>query len=208
MTSHRAHSTTSTGFTLLEVMLVLVIMGIAASIVVFNFGGKNRTDEVKKQSQRFEVVFNMASDFAVLNQQILGLRVEPEKNTYHFLRLDDEQQWQLVDDDPTLAEFTLPEELSIELKLEDLPWDTEDNLFDNKVFDEGLSVSKDSVEIGKEEDKKPKPPQVLILSSGEITPFSLVFAFEAKFGAEQSVYFRINGEDSIPLTREGPLDAP
>lgn len=189
-------------------MLVLVIMGLAAGAIVFNYGGKNSLDELKKQSQRFEVVFNMASDFAVLNQLTLGLRVESEKNTYHFLRLDEQQQWQLLGDDPTFSSYQLPEEFALELKLEDLPWDTDNNLFDNKVFDEELSVSKDGVEIGKEEEKKPEPPQVFILSSGDITPFSLLFSFEPKFGNEQPAYFRINGEDSIPLTREGPLDAP
>lgn len=208
MTTYRRNYLRALGFTLLEVMLVLVIMGLAAGAIVFNYGGKDRADEVKKHSQRFAVVFNMASDFAVLNQQTLGLRVEAEKNTYHFLHLDDEQEWQLVTEDPTFAEFTLPAEIVLELKLEDLPWDTDDSLFDNQVFDEELSVSKDRVEIGDEEEKKAKPPQVLILSSGEITPFSLLFAFEPGFGAEQAVYFRINGEDSIPLTREGPLDAP
>ena len=197
-----------TGFTLLEVMLVLVIMGLAASAIVFSFGGQDRIEQVKKQSQRFEVVFNMASDFAVLNQQTLGLRIDEEKNTYHFLRLDDEQQWQLLEDDPTFARHELPEDFSFELTLDDLPWQTEDSLFDTEVFDEKLSVSNDGVEIGKEEDKKPEPPQVFILSSGDITPFSLLFSFKPSFGSEQPVYFRINGDDSIPLKREGPLDAP
>ena len=197
-----------TGFTLLEVMLVLVIMGLAASAIVFGFGGQDRVEQVKKQSQRFEVVFNMASDFAVLNQQTLGLRIEAEKNTYHFLRLDDQQQWQILEGDPTFASYELPEDFSLELTLDDLPWQTEDSLFDTEVFDEKLSVSSDGVEIGKEEDKKPEPPQVFILSSGEITPFSVLFSFSPSFGSEPPVYFRINGDDSIPLQREGPLDAP
>ncbi|WP_340678370.1 type II secretion system minor pseudopilin GspH [Paraglaciecola sp.] len=196
------------GFTLLEVMLVLVIMGLAASAIVFGYGGQDRVEEVKKQSQRFEVVFNMASDFAVLNQQTLGLRIEAEKNTYHFLILDDEQQWQMLEGDPTLASYDLPEDFALELNLDDLPWQTDDSLFDTDVFDEKLSVSEDGVEIGKEEEKKLEPPQVLILSSGEITPFSLLFSYLPSFGSEQPVYFRINGEDYVPLTREGPLDAP
>ncbi|MDP5030412.1 MAG: type II secretion system minor pseudopilin GspH [Paraglaciecola sp.] len=208
MTAFRPTHTAFRGFSLLEVMLVLVIMGLAASAIVFNFSGKSRVDEVKKLSQRFEVVFNMASDFAVLNQQTLGLRVEADKNEYHFLRLDDQQQWQILDGDPTFSTFTLPEEFVVELKLDDLPWDSDDSLFDNQVFDEELSVSTDGVEIGDEEEKKPEPPQVLILSSGEITPFSMLFSFEPEFGNESPAYFRVNGEDSIPLTREGPLDAP
>jgi general secretion pathway protein H len=208
MTYSQHNLVKQSGFTLLEVMLVLVIMGLAASAIVFSFGGQDRVEQVKKQSQRFEVVFNMASDFAVLNQQTLGLRIDEEKNTYHFLRLDDEQQWQLLADDPTFARHELPEDFSLELTLDDLPWQTEDSLFDTEVFDEKLSVSNDRVEIGKEEDKKPEPPQVFILSSGDITPFSLLFSFKPSFGSEPPVYFRINGDDSIPLKREGPLDAP
>lgn len=204
MLKHHKHA----GFTLLEVMLVLVIMGLAASAIVFGFGGQDRVEQTKKQSQRFEVVFNMASDFAVLNQQTLGLRIEAEKNTYHFLVLDDEQQWQMFEADPTFAAYELPEDFSLELNLDDLPWDTEDSLFDDKVFDEQLSVSNEGVEIGKEEEKRPEPPQVFIMSSGDITPFSLLFGYVPSFGSEQAVYFRINGEDAIPLKREGPLDAP
>lgn len=196
------------GFTLLEVMLVLVIMGLAASAIVFGFGGKNRQEEVKKQSQRFEVVFNMASDFAVLNQQTLGLRVESDNNEYHFLRLDEEQNWQLITEDEIFSTYALPENFSLSLQLDDLPWDTQDSLFEGSLFDEELSVSSEGVEIGKEEEKKPEPPQVFILSSGDITPFSLLFGYEPEFGSETAVYYRLNGEDSVPLTREGPLDAP
>lgn len=198
----------NSGFTLLEVMLVLVIMGLAATAIVFNFAGKDLPDELKKQSQRFEVVFNMASDFAVLNQQTLGLRINTDKNEYHFLRLDENQQWQILKEDTTFSSFTLPEEFGIELNLDDLPWESDNSLFDDKLFDEELSVSSDGVEIGKEEEKAPDPPQVFILPSGDITPFSATFSYEPSFNNERAVYFRINGEDSIPLTREGPLDAP
>jgi general secretion pathway protein H len=196
------------GFTLLEVMMVLVIMGIAASAIVFNAAGKNTSAELQKQSQRFEVVFNMVADYAILNQQTLGLRVEPEKNSYHFLRLDDKQEWQLMPDDPLFADHALPEDFTLALNLEDLPWDTEENLFNNDVFNERLSVSEAGVQIGEEEAKKPDPPQILILPSGDITPFSMLFAFEPPFGSQEPVYFRINGEDSTPLSHEGPLDVP
>lgn len=208
MTQIRANSAHSDGFTLLEVMLVLVIIGLAASAIVFGFGGHDRVEQVNKQSQRFAVVFNMASDFAVLNQQTLGLRIESEKNSYHFLRLDDEQQWQLLEGEPAFTAHQLPEDFALELNLDDLPWQTEDRLFDDELFDEKLSVSDDGVEIGDEEQQRPEPPQVFILSSGDITPFSVLFSFVPNFGSEQPVYFRVNGDDSIPLTREGPLDAP
>ena len=75
----------SRGFTLLEVMLVLVIMGLLAGTVVFNISGQSGQDRLKKQVQRFQVVFSMASDYAVLNQQQLGLRIDSDKNQYSFM---------------------------------------------------------------------------------------------------------------------------
>ena len=198
------------GFTLLEVMLVLLIMGLAASTLVYNFSGQDPQEQLRQQSQRFEVVFNMASDYAILNQQTLGLRVEDgkDKNSYHFLRLDEQQQWQLIEGDATFATHKVPSDYRLKLQLDDLPWDNSDSFFDNKVFDEELSVSSDGVQIGKEEEKRPEPPQVLILPSGDISSFSLLFSYIPEFGSVEPVYYRVNGQDAAPLSREGPLDAP
>ncbi|GAC17921.1 type II secretion system minor pseudopilin GspH [Paraglaciecola arctica] len=196
------------GFTLIEVMVVLLIMGLATGTVMLSYSGESGQDLLKKQTQRLQVVFNMASDYAVLNQKQLGLRVEDKNRSYYFMYLDEEQEWQKLELDKTFAEHQLPKSFNLELSLTDLPWETEDSLFSSEVFDEGLSVSDDGVEIGKEEDKKLDPPQIFIFSSGEITPFSITLAYEPEFSNEQPSYFRVNGQDSTPLTTEGPLDAP
>ncbi|MFQ3196366.1 MAG: general secretion pathway protein H [Paraglaciecola sp.] len=198
----------SRGFTLIEVMLVLAIMGMVVSTVVFNVSGQSGEDRLKKQVQRFQVVFSMAGDFAVLNQRQLGLRVEQEKQQYAFMVLDDDQQWQELSIDKVFSSYTLPEEFSFALELNDLPWDTDDSLFNEGSFDAQLSVSDEGVSIGEEdeEQKKLPPPQVLLLSSGDITPFSVTFTYEPDFGDERVTHFRINGQDSLPLIREGPLD--
>jgi general secretion pathway protein H len=196
------------GFTLLEVMLVLLIMGLATGAVVLSYTGESGRDLLKKQTQRFQVVFNMASDYAVLNQRQLGLRVEDDNNSYFFMYLDETQKWQKLEFDNTFAEHQLPELFSLELFLTGLPWETDKSLFSSGVFDEELSVSNDAVEIGNEEEKELEPPQVFIFSSGEITPFSVTLAYEPEFSNELSSYYRINGQDNAPLTTEGPLDAP
>jgi general secretion pathway protein H len=122
--------------------------------------------------------------------------------------LDEEQEWQKLELDTTFGKHQLPERFSLELSLTDLPWEIEESLFSSGVFDEELSVSSDGVEIGNEEEKKLDPPQIFIFSSGEITPFSITLAYEPQFSNELPTYFRINGQDSTPLTTEGPLDAP
>lgn len=58
------------GFTLLEVMLVLLLMGLAAGYVMFNAFGASKSDLLKTQAQRLQVIVDMASDFAVLNQEV------------------------------------------------------------------------------------------------------------------------------------------
>ncbi|WP_334014007.1 type II secretion system minor pseudopilin GspH [Alteromonas sp. S167] len=194
------------GFTLLEVMLVLLLIGLAAGFVMFNAFGASKSDLLKSQAQRLQVIVDMASDFAVLNQQQLGVRFEQQKNEYYFVYLDDEDEWQRIEED-IYSTYTLPEPFTYELNLDDLPWDVEDRLFDRELFDENLSVSDAGVEIGNEEEKKLPPPQILIMSSGEITPFVLSFNYEGDDG-EEPVYYSLQNQELPPLTLEGPLESP
>lgn len=203
------HSRYQQGFTLLEVMLVLLLMGLVVGTVSFTSLSSSKEAELEEQARRFQVVVDMVSDYAVLNQVQIGLRVETtdaEENGYYFVTLDEEQKWQRFEPERLFTPVQLEEHFSLELQLDDLPWQQEDNLFDTRVFDETLSVSEDSVEIGDEEEQLP-PPQILILSSGEITPFSLTFSFEPSFGNEAPVHFQVMAEDMPPLTITEPLDS-
>lgn len=192
------------GFTLLEVMLVLLLMGLMVGTVSLTFFNSSVQDKLEEQARRFQVVFDMASDFAVLNQLELGLRIDD--NQYQFLVLDDDQKWQYFTADKLFAPHPLPDDFSLELQLEDLPWQEEDSLFSDELFDERLSVSAEGVEIGREEDKPIPPPQVLVLSSGEFTPFQLWFKYEPTLGNDDPVYFRVEGEDMPPLRLSEALD--
>ncbi|MCY7295668.1 type II secretion system protein GspH [Alteromonas sp. a30] len=188
-------------------MLVITLMALFVSFVVVNIGGRSQAELLEKEARRFQVVVDMASDMAILNQQQLGLRIEEDKQLYQFMYLDQEQKWQLFSGDKILKETELSEPFTLELVLDGLPWQGDDNLFDQDVFDEELSISDEGVEIGNEEEKKLPPPQILIFSSGEITPFSLVFKFEPDFSDEPITYFKVNGIDETPLELEGPLDS-
>ena len=198
---------TDAGFTLLEVMLVLLIIGIAVSVVMYNAFSASKQDHLEEQVRRFQVVFDMASDFAVLNQLQMGVRVEQEEAQYYFVYLDEEDNWQPLEMQDAFAKHTLPEEFDLEITLDDLPWEEPDSLFDDSIFDETLSLDNDRVSIGDEEEEPPPPPQIILLSSGDITSFQLVFKYEPNFGNEDPVYFRLDGQESVPLTRVGPLDS-
>lgn len=195
------------GFSLIEIMVVLVIIGTMAMLVVVNFTPAKDDEQLSKEAQRFQQVFDLAVDYAVLNQKQLGLRIEPDNNLYLFLVLDEEQKWQTITSQSLFAARELEQDLGLELQLDGLPWINEDTMFDRSLFDEGLSVSDDETSIGDEEELAQEPPQVFIFSSGEFTPFSLIFKFEPQFSDADVAYFKVNGIDFPPLELEGPLDA-
>ncbi|MEP4890844.1 MAG: type II secretion system minor pseudopilin GspH [Aliiglaciecola sp.] len=196
------------GFTLIEIMAVLAIMGIVISVISFNNFAPTPSEELEKQAKRFQIVVDMASDFAVLNQQEIGIRIEPETAEYIFMWLDDEQNWQLLEGQQAFGRYQLPEPYSLELELDDLPWVEESNLFSDGIFDESLSFDEDRVDIGnEEEEKKLPPPQIMLLSSGDVTPFSLTMMYEPDFSNDDPVYFKLNSYDTVPIERLGPLDS-
>ncbi|WP_332308863.1 type II secretion system minor pseudopilin GspH [Salinimonas marina] len=85
------------GFTLLEVMLVLLLMGLATSVVIFNGFSTDKTEQLEQQARRFQVLTDMASDYAVMNQQQLGIRIDPQANGYFFMALDEDNRWQQLE---------------------------------------------------------------------------------------------------------------
>jgi general secretion pathway protein H len=196
------------GFTLLEIMLVLLIMGMITGYVLINAFSVSQADRLKEQARRLQVIVDMASDYAVLNQLQLGIRVEEKDNSYFFMYLDESERWQPINDSPIYDEQVLPEEFELALRLDGLPWLESEQLFDREIFDEEMSLDDARTNIGNEEEKLLPPPQILIMSSGEITPFSLGFMYEPRFGGDEPVYFYVNNEDLPPLAVDGPLAEP
>lgn len=201
-------STTKTkGFTLLEVLVVIALIGLIVSVVQFNFSGKRPEDTLKKSSYQFAALFDNAANYGLLNNIELGLYVD--KSSYRFLGYDG-NKWSEIAQQDWLATQELPEGVTLTLTLDDLPIE-EPLLFDSSVFkvqnEEYLSY-KTVDEIKEAEQEKQRLPQVYILSGGDITPFSLTFHFTE----EASLYddlselgYRVTGLYSTPLTVEGPV---
>ena len=190
------------GFTLIEVMVVVVLIGIIASLVQFNFAGKRPEDVLQQESARFAAIFEVAADYGMLNNVELGLIVK--KDSYQFVGYDG-TQWTEIPEQDWQADVTLPEEVKIELTLDDLPIE-EPLLFDADTFKE--KDEDDFTLLSKEEQEKKVIPQVYILSGGDLTPFSVTFRLneELIFIDEiDELAYRVTGIYSIPLTIEGPV---
>jgi general secretion pathway protein H len=185
------------GFTLIEVMLVIVLIGVMASAVQFTFSGNKAEQLLEQNSARFAGVFDVAAEYGLLNNMELGLFVE--KNTYQFLGYNG-VSWSPIVDNPMFEVFTLPEGIEITLQLDDLP------IEEPLLFDSSLLINEDQEDNFTEEEKKKTIPQVYMLSGGDITPFSLTFSLaEFAIDGDENVSFKVSGMYTTPLMIEGPL---
>ncbi|MGL5947597.1 MAG: type II secretion system minor pseudopilin GspH [Aeromonas sp.] len=147
------------GFTMLEMMLVAMLMGLMATGVTLSMGGAKGDRELEQQARSFMVRLQQAQEHSVMDGALLGLRIE--ENGWQFMRRDKTQasQWLAISDDKVLKAITLPEEMRLNLTLEGFDW---------------LPENKESAS-DRPLDEKERAPQILIFPGGELSPFTLTF---------------------------------
>lgn len=144
------------GFTLLEILVVIVIIGVMVSMVTLSVGLLGVDREADEQARRFWAVLRQAREEAEL--QAIDLAVFVGTSDYEFLRFDTRRnEWQPVVDDKLYAQRTLPEGLRFRLWMEGR----------EIVLKPGLP------DRSKKDENQKWPPQLTVLSSGEIVPFEL-----------------------------------
>lgn len=183
------------GFTLLEVMLVLLLVGILASAVVINFSGNSPEQRLEKEVLRFSQVFQFIADSAQLRQQEWGLVVAAGQYAFVYYQADG---WQWAQQPAAAKAYTLPEGITLTVELEGLPGEEQSLLsqLEWEYADEGLATSPEA-------SSPPPLPQVFILSSGEVSPFRLTFSTEQSLS---SVQVTLGTDFSLPLQRYSEAD--
>lgn len=185
----------SLGFSLIEIMVVLVIIAFATNMMVYNLGG-GQEDELEKSAVKMNSVINLAADYAVLNQLELGFHID--KDVFEFLAFDGEK-WIPLTGNKVFKAVKFPDFIDVELQLDDLPW-AQDNLLEQVDWRELMDTDDDESFL---ELEKLKVPQVILLSSGEVSPFSLSLSLKE----QAEPIFLIQGEFMAPviLKREPEL---
>lgn len=142
------------GFTLLEILVVMFIIGIIVGFAVLSVDGRAGDDKLQQEAERLDALLGLATDEAILYGVEVGLDLT--RDGYRFLRFN-EGGWQPID----LSDHPLrPRKLDPGMKLELLEEDDERKRLAQTKKDE------DSKEDGLR-------PEVLFLSSGEVTPFKI-----------------------------------
>ena len=146
MPAGRAHRAAA-GFTLIEILVVVVIIGVLAAGFVLSVTLTGRDRELEKESDRLAALFAYAREQAELQTRQYGVLFED--GGYEFLAYDVRRGiWRSVFEDDALAPRKLPEGLDVKLVVEGRP-----------------------VVLTRPKDSKDKTPQVMIFSNGDLTSF-------------------------------------
>lgn len=185
-----------TGFTLMEVLLVVLIMGLAASAVTFTTGGADKQQALERVARQFMASTELVLDETVLSGHFIGIVIE--KDSYKFVFYD-EGKWKPLQQDRLLAERQMEYGVQMHLVLDGLPLSQDDEEQDS-WFDEPL------IEPSAEDKKKFPEPQVMLFPSGEMSSFELTFVSKDELGNEIEALVVGDALGRLTLGREDEFD--
>jgi general secretion pathway protein H len=159
------------GFTLLEIMLVLVVIGMASVGVMMAMPQQaNKNADIDWQIQRFNTLLQFAEDEALISGKELAIVFT--ENSYRFTFYDyTSEKWLALESNQIGELIEVPESITFSYTLLGSVWD------EIETQDEDAFIDKqDLVKIEGEDEVESFSPQVFIMSSGEVTPFSVLFS--------------------------------
>lgn len=160
----------SAGFTLIEILVVLMIVGIAVGGVSSFFTQGSPDQELNKTLERFVVIGDHIADLAVLSGEPIGMYIEPPQWRDNPLDEGWRYSWYKQTIDGPWAE------------LADVPAVEIDNKIELKIFI-------DQQEWDYQEEEKPKEvhPILVFYPSGEVSPFEIEFTHDDLPGELQTI---------------------
>lgn len=184
------HGDRENGFTLLELLVVVVIVAILFTYTTLAIRSDSPEDIIKKEAQRLERLIQLALEESILRGEEYGIEIFLDG--YRFVRFSiEDNQWLPLSEDRILRERELPLDMELEMTLEDteIVIDLASDPMSEKKLD--LDIESDD----KEDDEKKAKPQIYLLSSGEITP-----EFDVRFyilGTETSYFVKGSFDGSL-----------
>ena len=142
------------GFTLVEILVVLIIVSVMSGIVVTSLPSSFQNSDFDEESLRLKTVIELIREESLTRASEYGLKTD--KDNYSFFVYNEiEQNWTQLNTKP-YAEHKLGYGILLKTTIED-----------NELI---LTDEED------EESSVPNAPRILLLSSGEMTPFEITIA--------------------------------
>jgi type II secretion system protein H len=176
----RQRGFTPHGFTLMELAIVAFIIGLMAAAAIVTFSGEKRDEQLVKEAERLDALFDYVREQAELQTRDYGFRIN--RKTYSFVVFDViADQWRPADEDDALRARDIPEGI--------LPL----------LVVEGRQVVLDQ----KKKDVEDFTPQVLVFSNGDLSSFEV----QLERGGETARIYT-DEQTNIRLLRPGETEQP
>ncbi|MHC9511572.1 type II secretion system minor pseudopilin GspH [Kangiella sp. M94] len=173
-------STIQAGFTLLEILIALAIAGIMLSVAVIAFSD-NDAAKLKNKAYQLFGLMQIAQEESILRGVEIGIRVE--QNGYSFL-LYDGDRWNPLQDHALLKKVELDEPIEMYVNVEG-----QEALLGSSADEEAVKGDTESEQAEDDQTKKVEPPQIFILSSGEMNEFTVTIGLDR----DDARFYRITG---------------
>jgi general secretion pathway protein H len=174
--------TRNAGFTLIEIMVVILIIGLIVGVASSSLSNRSAITErvaLKEFANRLAMVLSESA----LSGKAWGIRIErippgaainensvndseTDLFTYHWLLLQDDQTWKYATPAELDEQHTFPESTDIVLNVENNP----------------AEITSAAV---KADEDNPLKPQIFLLPSGEVSPFSVEISSSEKDDSNQ-----------------------
>jgi len=161
-------SRTVKGFTLIEVVIVVFIIGIVITFATLSVS-QNSDRYIEDEAKRLQQLIRLATEEAVYRGSEMSIFITSKG--YNFARLNG-PKWEAIANDKLFRQREFPEAVSIKLIVDEQEVDLE---------------------------KKDKPAQIFLLSSGEVMP-----AFTIVLSGESELEYKITGSNTGEITYQQP----
>ncbi|MBV1870462.1 MAG: type II secretion system minor pseudopilin GspH [Gammaproteobacteria bacterium] len=157
------------GFTLLELLLVIVIVAIVSAAVVITMNPDNTHRELETEARRLTQVLRQLADESIFQGQEFGVIFK--EGEYSFSIWDrDANQWQNFEQPPVYRTYALPEPFVLVFDAEEIPYSLKKKSTSSAEGNAEVNAAEIAIDANETQAIK---PNVWFLSSGEITPFSI-----------------------------------